>query len=459
MSRRNSKQKPMETAKFYDNDDLDDAFDAEHSIHNPFSSGQVSASSSKWSIKDSWRKLEQMIENRDKTNQAAKHKENHSQELSNFSNDLEIMNDLLDYSIHEGEEIQEGDTSYVPADSSYSDISEEKDASLGGGEINVSVPLNSESAKTNNDKDRGNKDSGSKAGDSSSTGSEKDAATLNNSIKDNKKDDITPAVATNRTHAMHKIQFSKIKKNCSIERINDEPDEKDAESLDAKRRDESIKASNSGDKLSSSVHASQHTSQHASQHATQPSPSTVHKQAPQIRFSATPGKQPPLGSRSASFSSTSALKRRINERMNLSECEEEGSIDGFSTTGSSERALFKQSSKPQASSTPNTSVDDPIPSLPYFMSFVVDRARERFNLISFTSYVCTFFILIFAIQLSPLSSFANGFLIGLIFCTLLLIILIIYALNYIFVKIDYENDLHERIMSNQRWKKVGFLIH
>lgn len=454
MSRRNSKQKPTESAKFYDHDDLDDAFDAEHSIHNPFSSGQVSASSSKWSIKDSWRKLEQMIENRDKANQNSKHKENHSQEL----------NDLLDYSIHEGEEIQEGDTGYVPADSSYSDLSEDKDASASGGEINVSVPLNTESArdgKTNNDRDRGNKDNrdGNKAGDSSSTGSEKDgASTLSNSIKDNKKDDITPAIATatSRTHhaAMHKIQFSKIKKNCSIERINDEPDEKDAEKelLDAKRatRDESIKASNSDDKLSSSALIN-------SNHQTATAPHSIHhKPAPQIRFSVTPTKQTPLGSRSASFSSSSALKRRINERMNLSECEEESSIDGFSTTGSSEKT-FKRSTvgKPQASSTPNGSVDDPIPSLPYFMSFVVDRVRERFNFISFTSSFCTFFILILAIQFSPLSSFANGFLIGIIFCTMLLIIFIIYALNYIFVKIDYENDLHERIMSNQRWKKVG----
>ena len=431
MSRRNSSirpngKKPTETAKFYDQDDLDDAFDADQNIANPFSVGQTSASSSKWSINESWRKLQQMIENRDKANAAGKHKETNSQELSNFSNDIEIMNDLLDSSIHEGEEIQEGDTSYVLAgDSSYSDLSEERDASTRSGEISVSVPLNAESVHNNKEnKDRGNKDNRS----DSSAGSEK-AATLSNSIKDNKRDDITATPAI-RTSAIHKIQFSKIKRNCSIERANNEPDDKDAEKElpEPKRRDDSTRQS-SGDTLSSTY------ASHSGLH---------HKPSPQIKFSATSTKPP--GSRSASFSSSSAIKKRISERMNLSECEEESSTDGFA---GSKTPFNAQSPAPAAS------VDDPIPSLPYFMSFIVDWARKRFNFISFTSSLCTFFILIFAIQLSPLSSFANGFLIGIVFCGLLLIIFAIWALNYLFVKIDYENDLHERIMSNQRWQKVG----
>lgn len=465
MSRRGSsirpKTKPSETAKFYDQDDLEDAFDAEQNIANPFSGGQVSASSSKWSINESWRKLQQMIENRDKANAASKHKEPNSQELANFSNDFENdeSNDLLDYSIHEGEEIQEGDTSYVPADSSYSDLSEERDASTKSGEISVSVPLNTaESTRT----DRGNKHSqerdhkDNRADSSGSAGSEKECtATLSNSIKDNKnetKNDITPPPTRAHHVGMHKIQFSKIKKNCSIERINDDPDDKDAEKelLDLRRasKDDSLR----GDLLSSTLRETNH------QAASHP-----YKQPPQIKFSATPTR--PAGNRSSSFSNTSTIKKRISERMNLSECEEEGSIDGFSTTGSSDKALFNpavrhSTGKPVRQSIIGKSppaVDEPIPSLPTFMSFIVDWVRKRFNFISFTSSFCTFFILIFAIQLSPLSSFANGFLIGILFCSVLLIIVIIYILNYIFVKIDYENDLHERIMSNQRWKKVGLL--
>ena len=421
-------------------DDLDSAFDAEHNINNPFSSSQISTSTSKWSINEQWRKLQQMIESKDKTNQAIKNKENvNSQELANFSNEdhLEIMNEILDYSIHEGEEVQEG-ISYVD----FSDLSEEKDASKK--DLNISLPL-----------DNSNNNSSFNSGNLPTT------TTITKQDKESNKKAETPPPS----RTTHTFLFSKMKLN--------ELDDKEYEKELFDKKHASISKEQLIFKPSSQSNSNEQ----------QP----INKQPPQIKFSnSTPTKQsqssinsrtpiksssvPSLLSASAfSSSKNKQLNKRMNrmKEFNFNECDEESSsIDGFynnnntnndlNSTDSFDKNLFKSKKKSKDSITqsqPIDNIDEPIPSLPYFTSFIVDLFRERFNFISFFTSFLAFFILIFAIQLSPMSSFANGVLIGIVFSLLFTCIIIVYALNYVFQKIDFENDLHERIMKNEKWTK------
>lgn len=442
-SRRNSllrlnknQPKTMDSPKFNDLDDLDDAFDAEHNVNNPFSSTHPSSSTSKWSLNEQWRKFQQIIDSKDKqTNQNRDRKDLNSQELANFSTD-DLINDISDYSIHEGEEIQEGDTSYVD----YADLNEETTRS-----INVGQSANNGNNSANNLSSSNSTNEQSTIACTKTTNNSScttNSTTLSNSVttsisttsinssttasiqttvgtinKDNKRDDT-------KTHT---FLFSKMKKNSSIERLNELDDKENEKELFDKRKDDLV------NKANDSISAANSTSSLFTA-ATKSTPTK-----PQLT-NRTPTK-------STYRSSTLRPKHQMNRFKDLSE---ESSIDGFNTTDSSNKTnLFNRT---QQQST-NVNVDEPIPSLPYFMSFIVNVFRERLNFISVTTSFCTFFLVIFAIQLSPLSSFANGFLIGLTFSILFLVIVLIYVLNYIFKKIDYENELHARILTGKRWEK------
>ncbi|KAK4337423.1 hypothetical protein RND71_043880 [Anisodus tanguticus] len=114
------KNKNSETSRyFFDLNELDEDIGFEASLDNninPFYTSRTTSSSSKW-INESWRKIQQMIEERKEKSNHNK-KDFNSKELSNFSNDenyeiydiksKNILNEILDDSqIQEAEEVQE----------------------------------------------------------------------------------------------------------------------------------------------------------------------------------------------------------------------------------------------------------------------------------------------------------------------------------------------------------------
>lgn len=423
MARRSSfklgQKKANDSPKFYD-EDLDDGFDADQNAinHNPFSSTQHSQSTSKWSLNESWRKLTNIMESKDKqTNQQNKKEIN--QELLSFSNDdANLLNDYLDYSVQEGQEIQEGDISYVD---SSSDLSEEKES------LNRNLPAN-------NNINNFNTPTTNSTFYTTTTNNLSTTITSHNSPL---QPSITPSTSfSNKLQDSHKKEdskdtkthtflFSKIKKNCSIEQLNDLDDkDKDSEKeFCDKRSNELAKPNNDS-----------------------------HKKSPQVQFR----KQAQTTTIPQSTNRTTPIKstiKQMNKNKELINISESSSNDAFNSTDSSNDFLRTIELNRLKHQQLQHQIDEPIPSLNYFMSFIVNIFRERLNFFSVTSSFCIFFILIFAIQLSPLSSFANGFLIGIIFSILFLIIIVIYGLNFVFQKIDRENDLHTRIMSGQRWKK------
>jgi len=471
MSRRNSflrlnknQTKPSDSPRFSDLDDLEDGFDGEQSSLNPFSSHSNISTTKRPSNEQSFliRKFQQIMESKDKQSNQNVKKELNSQELSNFSTD-DLVNDISDYSIHEGEEIQEGS---LPADFvDYSDLSQESIK-----EINIGQTLINNTSTANNSNQSSTNQSANSATtkNNNETTAPEQSIIVNPSISIPKIDNITTStnsttiptlITSTTTKATSSITttstskesnkrdetkvntsflFSKMKKNCSMERLN-EPDDKETEKELFDKHKESLNESNSNTNLAAITKQSSSSSLNKLQ------------QQPNIR---TPTKQQLLTNRTPTkSSSTSFRSSTLRPRHKMSRFEhlsEESSVDGFNTTDSSDKPnnLFNRR---QSSNV--TSVDEPIPSLPQFMSFVVNVFRERVNFFSVATSFGLFFLLIFFIQLSPLSSFANGFLIGITFTILFFSIVIIYVLNYMFKKIDYENELHERILNAERWKK------
>lgn len=430
-SRRNSSfrslKKINDSPKFYDqSDDLDAGFDADqNTINNPFSPTQHSQSTSKWSLNESWRKLQQIIENKDKQTNQLNKKEINSQELLSFSNDDRVdklLSDYLDYTapLQEGEEIQEGyDLAYN--DSEVNEDSINKSNSNLNLIVNNSNDFNIITNSSNIPNSTFYTSTTTNLSTSKTTISTQSQQTILSPIsklnQDKKEDKPT-----------HSFLFSKIKKNSSMEQLNDlEEKENEKELIDNKRnKDDLIKKNDPNNTNSSKL-----------------------KTSAQVQFrQLTTNKQTPINTTQPFKNKqmnkiqeidTSEISNNVFNRSNSTD-----STNDFLKTIKQNR--LKQNQKNQFE------IDEPIPSLNYFMSYIVNLLRKNLSFFSFTSSLVTLIILIFAIQLSPLSSFANGFLIGIIFSFIFLIIVIIYALNFLFQKIDYENDLHERIMSGKRWK-------